>query len=69
VEATLLVGVNTTAGRALDVVFLDDVWAVEGSSGSMVCSSVVFVFIVLNKKDEMTQYMAVFVGHYYLPIS
>ena len=56
-EATLLVGVNTTAGRVLDVVFLDDVWAVEGSSGSMVCSNVVFVFIVLNKKDEMTQYM------------
>lgn len=46
VEAMLLAGVNTTAGRALDPVFLD---APEGSSGSMVCSSGVFVLIVLNR--------------------
>lgn len=42
----LLVGVNTTAGRVLDVVFLDGTCTVEVSSGSMVCSNGVFVLIV-----------------------
>jgi hypothetical protein len=45
-EAILLVGVNTTAGRTLDVVFLDGACTIEGSSGSMVCNNGVFVLIV-----------------------
>jgi hypothetical protein len=45
------VGVNTTAGRALDPVFPD---TVDGSSGSMVCSSGVFVLIVLKRGPSMT---------------
>ena len=45
-DATLLLGVNTTAGRALDVVFPEDACAAEESSGSIVCSNGVFVLIV-----------------------